>query len=103
MCASAESGQLLVGWLQQGARHHRRCSSMVANLYEAEDPRPKIKSLSRGRASKGQTDFKVCQRGASSLVSKEKTAPNAALAGQGRHYLLSVLLTGFGNRGTCRS
>ena len=35
-----ESGHLLVGWLQQGARHHRRCSSMVANRYEAEDPRP---------------------------------------------------------------
>jgi hypothetical protein len=44
----------------------------------------------------------TASRRASALVSEEKTAPNATLAGQGRQYLLSVLLTGFGNRGTCR-
>ena len=35
------------------------------------------------------------------LGERRKKAPNTALAGQGRQYLLSVLLTGFGNRRTC--
>jgi hypothetical protein len=36
------------------------------------------------------------------LGERRKNGPNAALAGQGRPYLLSVLLTGFSNRRTCR-
>ena len=33
-----ESGHFLVRWLQQGARHHRRCSALVANLYQGGRP-----------------------------------------------------------------
>ena len=32
------SRPLLVRWFQQGARHHRRCSPLVANLYEGGRP-----------------------------------------------------------------
>jgi hypothetical protein len=33
-----ESGHFLVRWLQQGAPHQRRCSAMVAILYEGGRP-----------------------------------------------------------------
>ena len=54
-----ESGHFLVRWSQQGTRHYRRCSAMVANRYEAEDlrPEPDIEWLGLTADSDGRRDI----------------------------------------------